>query len=318
MKRSLFFSEEGIALMMVLWVLVLLSIVVLNFLNFSRWNSLSTHNLKDETVSYYRALSGYHEAVNYLLSDKDPSFDFSDNEGNFRIDDRTPPVTGKRTVGDGEVDIRIIDEDSKVNINYATPERLRKLLEFAGIREEKTLNEIIDSIQDWKDPDREHHLSGAEDEYYEGLDEPYKTKNALFDAPEELGLVKGITPEYIYGSSEIRPLLPLITTFGSGNININTVSTEVMELMGLNEYEIEAVLKQRSGEAGGFKFVPQQFASYGLNALSSNNLRIEVTAKANNGGPASKITAILSRQPTPKGHRLQPLYWRESVENIRG
>ena len=44
----------------------------------------------------HMAMSGYQEAVNYVLSDKDPAVDFIDNEGNFWTDTdaKTQPVTG--------------------------------------------------------------------------------------------------------------------------------------------------------------------------------------------------------------------------------
>ena len=56
-------GEKGIALMMVLWVLVLLSIISLNYFSSNRWNTAGTRNLKEETLSYYMAMSGYQEAV---------------------------------------------------------------------------------------------------------------------------------------------------------------------------------------------------------------------------------------------------------------
>ncbi|MBI5638902.1 MAG: general secretion pathway protein GspK [Nitrospirae bacterium] len=310
-------SQDGIALMMVLWILVLLSIIALNYLNASRWNTTSTRNLKEETISYYMAMSGYQEAVNYILSDKDTVFDFYDGDGNFRVDRESQPITGKRAVGRGEVDIRITDEGSLININHASRERLRRLFAYIGVPDE-TLDELVDSVLDWKDPDKEHHLSGAEDDYYEDLEEPYKAKNAFFDLPEELALVKGMTKDYLYGAGELKPLLGLITTFGSGSLNINTVSTEVMELMGLDAFEIEAVLKQRSAEAGGFTFVPQPFSARGFNAIAAQNLRVEVTARAHSGVPGARIVAVLNRQPVAKGYKIQTLYWRESAENNRG
>ncbi len=173
---------------------------------------------------------------------------------------------------------------------------------------------------DWKDSgdNDAHRLSGAENEYYESLEDPYKAKNALFDVPEELSLVKGMTAEYMYGSEETKSLIPLITTFGKGTININTVSQEVMEILGLNPFEIETVLKQRSKESGGWRLIPGEFSRYGLNTISSNNIRIEVTAKAKNSKIESKIVAVLNRKKTFDGYKIQRLYWRESAENIRG
>ncbi|MEW6107566.1 MAG: hypothetical protein AB1632_00130 [Nitrospirota bacterium] len=316
-SNLIFVRNDGIALIMVLWITVMLSIIAVNFLISTRWNSASTHNLKEETLSYYLAMSGYHKVLNYLMSDKDPSFDFIDNDGNFRTDSDATPLTGRMSTDEGEIEIRITDENSRININFSNQERLRKLFEYAGIPQD-SITEIIDSILDWKDPDNEHHLSGAEDDYYENIPEPYKAKNALFDVPEELGLVKGIKTDFMRGSEEIRSLLPLITTFGRGQININTVSKDTMQLLGLNEIEIEAVLKQRNSDAGGFRFIPQQFIPYGLNMISSNTLRVEVTGTAKNSKLSAKITAVLDRRMSPKGYKIKTVYWRESAENTGG
>jgi len=309
--------DRGIALMMVLWVLVFLSILSMNFLRSTRWVAGSTHNLKEETLAYYQALSGYHEALHYIASDKDLNVDFLDEEGNFWIDSETNPVTGKRVTDDGEIEIRITDENSRININFAQQDRMRKLLERVGVKEDEIVV-IMDSVLDWKDPDKEHHLSGAEDDYYESLDEPYKAKNGLFDVPEELVLVKGMKPEYLFGDGTgATGLLPLITTFGKNTININTVSPEVMQLLGLNEVEIETIMKQRNKAYGGFRFIPQQFSVRGLNAMLTQTFRIEVTARAKNSPIGSRITGIVSREPSATGNELRTIFWRERAETVR-
>ncbi len=309
-----FSGEEGFALMMVLWVLVLLSIVALNHMNATRWNTASTRNLKEETIGYYLALSGYNEAVHFLMSDKDPGLDYVDAFGNFRVDTDSPPIAGKRLEDAGEVDIRITDEDSKININNASSEGLKALFTYAGLDDEKAAG-LVDAVLDWRDPDSERRLNGAEDEYYEGLPDPYKAKNAFFDLPEELLLVKGMKPEYLYGSKDIHPILPLITTFGTGNVNINTASPELMTYMGLNSFEVEALLKQRSPEAGGFRAIPPQFADRGFRSMASANLRIEVSGRAKNSTLLSKIGAVVTRQPAGRGFRVRTLYWKEYEES---
>ena len=312
-------SERGIALMMVLWVLVLLSIISLNYFSSNRWNTAGTRNLKEETISYYMAMSGYQEAVNYILSDKDPSFDFIDSEGNFwtDIDANTRPVTGKLTTEDGELEIRITDENARININKADANRLRNLFLYMGIPDE-AITELQDCIFDWKDADDAHLLSGAESDYYEELEEPYTAKDRIFDVPEELALVKGMLPEYFKSGDDGKSLLQFITTFGGNTVNINTVSTEVMQILGLDDSEIEAVMKQRTVESGGFKFIPPQFSSKGLNAIATQNFRVEVLAKTKNSNLGMKIVAVLNRTSGPEGFKIQTLYWREDAENIRG
>lgn len=311
-------DKRGIALMMVLWVLVLLSILSMNFLASTRWGSASVRNVKEDTQAFYLALSGYQEAMNYLASDKDLAIDFLDSEGNFWIDGETQPITGRRLTEDGEVEIWISDENGRININFANQDRLAKLFSYCGVKQED-LNEIVDSIMDWKDPDSEHHLSGAENDYYEALEEPYKAKNGLFDIPDELALVKGLKPEYLHGTGEGGiAVLPLITTFGKNMVNINTVSKEVMEILGLNIVEIETILKQRNKDFGGFRFIPQQFSARGLNTVATQNFRIEVFARMSNSPIASRITGVLYRQPAAEGVTFRTIYWSERAETIRG
>ena len=315
------FSDRGVALMMVLWIIVFLSMLSLNFLRSTRWATGGTRNLKEETLAYYQALSGFNEALQYLASDKDLTVDFLDEEGNFWIDSETPPVTGKRDTEFGEVEIRITDEDSLININFAQQDRLHLLLQHVGIKEDDIII-IMDSIADWKDPDKEHHLSGAEDDYYEDLKDPFKAKNGLFDVPEELALVRGMKREYIYGDGKgSSGLHHLITTFGKNAININTVSAEIMQLLGLNDVEIETIMKQRNKAYGGFRFIPHEFSVRGLAAMSTQTFRIEVTARAKGSPISSRVTGIVSREPSTKGpetgNEFRTIYWRERAETVR-
>ena len=310
-------SDRGVALMMVLWILVLLSIISMNFLTSTRWGSASMRNFKEDMQAHYLALSGFQEAMNYLASDKDLAIDFLDSEGNFWIDKETQPVTGKRVTEGGDVEIRISDENSRVNINFANQDRLTRLFSYCGVSHDDIVV-IIDSLMDWKDLDNDHHLSGAEDDYYEALPQPYKAKNGLLDVPEELALVKGMKPQYLYGNGEGSAVFPLITTFGRNTLNINTVSREVMEVLGLNMVEIETIFKQRNKDFGGFRFIPPQFSVRGLNTVATQNFRIEVFARMHNSPIAARITGVVSRRPSAEGMKFMTIYWSERAETDRG
>ncbi|MDO9289300.1 MAG: type II secretion system protein GspK, partial [Thermodesulfovibrionales bacterium] len=308
--------NSGIALLMTLWVLVMLSVIAMTFSFSTRWGSASTRNFKEETKAYYLAMSGYQEAVGYLLSDKDNMVDYIDADGNLYIDKDTKPVTGSRVTDEAELEIKITDEGSKVNINFADGTRLKKVLDYVGIPPDSQ-QEIVDSILDWRDPDKDHHLSGAEDDYYESLDPPYKAKNRNLDSVEELLLVKGFKPEYLYGSKDIRPMYDLITTSGDGSININAVSREVLEMTGTGSDVIDAIFKQRTKEFGGARQIPANLAP-GLYRTASYDFRIEVTAAMKGNRQAVKIISIVRRVPALKGFDMQTVYWREKIENRRG
>ncbi|MBI5204459.1 MAG: general secretion pathway protein GspK [Nitrospirae bacterium] len=308
--------NSGIALLMTLWVLVMLSVIAMSFSFSTRWGNASTRNFKEETKAYYLAMSGYQEAVGYLLSDKDNMVDYIDADGNLYIDKDTKPVTGKRVTDEAEIEIKITDEGSKVNINFADGTRLKKVLDYAGMPPDSQ-QEIVDCIMDWRDAEKDHHLSGAEDDYYESLDPPYKAKNRNLDSVEELLLVKGFKPEYLYGSKDIRPMYDLITTSGDGSININTVSRDVLEMMGTGSDVIDAIFKQRTKEIGGARQIPVNLAP-GLYRTVSYDFRIEVTAAMKGNRQAVKITSIVRRVPALKGFDMQTVYWREKIENRRG
>lgn len=59
--------------------------------------------------------------------------------------------------------------------------------------------DVADAILDWLDEDDEPRPYGAELEYYSTLPTPYAPKNGPIDSVEELLLVKGVTPEMLFG-----------------------------------------------------------------------------------------------------------------------
>ncbi len=307
-------TERGIALIMTLWVLVLLTAVAMSFSFSSRRGSASTRNLKEDTQAYYLALSAYEDVISYLLTDPDTTVDFIDEKGNFRTDAERPPITGLKTVDGAEVEIRISDEESRININTLLNPQfmglLPNLFDHIGVPPEDQ-QALIDSLLDWKDPDDEHHLSGAEDEYYEPLG--YSTKNGPLDVPEELLLVKGFTKEHIYGGEDLKPLHSLITTYGMG-INLNTVSSEVLSILGADEDAIGSLMALRA-VPGGAKTIPPKLATFGRTI--SSNFRVQVVARMKDNPIAVRITSVVRRDSTAKGAALKTLYWKEDIESSR-
>lgn len=86
----------------------------------------------------------------------------------------------------------IVDEASKLNINTATIDMLMLLPGMTP--------ELAASIVDWRDEDEVvSEGGGAESETYQLLPDPYYCKNAPFETLDELRLVKGATPEILYG-----------------------------------------------------------------------------------------------------------------------
>ena len=59
--------------------------------------------------------------------------------------------------------------------------------------------DVADAILDWIDEDDEPREYGAEIEYYSSLDPPYSPRNGPIESIEELLLVRGLTPDLLFG-----------------------------------------------------------------------------------------------------------------------
>ncbi len=65
-------------------------------------------------------------------------------------------------------------------------------------------DDVADAILDWIDEDDESRPFGAERDYYEQLDPPYTCKNGPLDTVEELLLIRGVTPQLLFGKDTNR------------------------------------------------------------------------------------------------------------------
>jgi type II secretory pathway component PulK len=90
----------------------------------------------------------------------------------------------------------VVDEASKLNLNYAPEEMLSPL---PGMTPETAA-----AILDWRDSDSDLTVGGAESEYYLLLADPYECKNAPLETVEELLLIKYATRALLFGEDTNR------------------------------------------------------------------------------------------------------------------
>ncbi|MCF8083222.1 MAG: general secretion pathway protein GspK [Deltaproteobacteria bacterium] len=268
-------NERGIALVLILWVLALLSVIVGEFCYAMRTEVNIVRNFKEQTQAHYLALAGLNLALGELIKDqfmpKAPSARKAQEEGiqkeaeketleaeeerkRCRINVDLPAVP----FGAGAFRVRIGNESGKININGAD-ERLLKMMLAAFELDEQEKEIILDSILDWRDKNDLHRLNGAENDYYQSLPEPYECKNGDFDSVEELLLVRGVTPEIFYGG-----LNRIVTVFTPptrrkrsargfkvirpdlNKININAAPRRVLlALPSMTEDLVEAIIEYR-------------------------------------------------------------------------
>ena len=190
-------TEQGIALIIVLWVLVLITVTTGSFTVLARTENLQAHQLLTGTQARYAAEAGLNLAV-------------------LRLKD---PVAETRWIPDGRIyrwqfeghllEISIIDERGKINLNSVNEATLINWLVTTGL-EDQQVAQLVDVILDWQDADDITRANGAELADYEAEGIPYGPTNTSFIILEELQQVLGIN-NVLY-----RQLEPALTLYGRG------------------------------------------------------------------------------------------------------
>lgn len=300
-------SEKGIAIIMVLWVITILMTLVLSFSFLIRTDAHSTIFFKEGLQKKFIAEAGLERAILEIYHRQTYREQTVVVEGNevVRIDGR--PYTGR--IETGGYRFRLLAESGKIDINKMTDLTgivLKNLLLSLNVSQ-KNADIIVDSILDWTDNDNLRRLNGAEDEYYLSLQVPYRAKNAPFDSLEEMLLIKGVTPEILFGSNERKGIIHYLTIYGtSSKININAAPQEVLAaLPGLTEENVKRMIDQR--EAAEFKSVQDIQAITGLNfpvlaqyvdMTEANTYTIESTGYLGESRQGYGIRAVVSAGTT--------------------
>jgi general secretion pathway protein K len=242
-------SHRGIALPLVLWVLTLMSVVALSFTFLTRTEARSTFNFREATEKRLLAEAGIERGVMEIAyRTLFASQSQGPNAPELKMW-RTDGTVYREALGAGYYSVRIMDDSGKIAINGLTDANsivLRNLLLHQSVAPE-VVDTIVDSILDWKDADELHRLSGAESDYYMSLPNPYKAKNANFDTVEELLLVKGMTPEILFGDGERKGIVRFITVYTQqGGVSLSCASREVLlSIPGMTEAAVERLLAYR-------------------------------------------------------------------------
>jgi len=233
--------------LMVLWVLTILMVIVFSFSYLVRTETFSSRAFKEGWENKFLAEAGIERAIMELFYRKQNPQNLGEEEQESWRIDGTEQVGA---LGGGYYRVRLLDESGKIDLNLAPEVILRNLinsLNLPGEDKDLLVNTIVDSILDWRDPDDFHRLQGAESDYYQSLPHPYKAKNGNFDTVEELILVKGVTPEILYGNAQKPGLVDFLTVQAKTNkINLNAASKSLlMALPGMTPEIAEAVAAYR-------------------------------------------------------------------------
>jgi general secretion pathway protein K len=226
--------QKGIALVLVLWVLLLLTIITGSFALIARMDRLEAHTLLSGTQARMSAEAAIHLAV---LALRDP-----EDETRMLADGRIY----QQEIDGVLVEVSAIDERGKLDINATDELTLANL--FTGHGMDIVDAEILAAaVLDWRDEDELERVDGAEEDAYFAAGLDVGPANRPFMMTEELLQVIGMHYE-LY-----RKLEPGITVFSRAGVP-NPAFAPVEALMAMPDITYEEAMnfvEQRNSQQPG-------------------------------------------------------------------
>ena len=243
-------DERGMALIMVIWVLALLSLMAASFLAQARSELRLAANLRERAAAEALAEAGVHLAVGRLLAEHGATY----------------PQRWTESLAGGSVAITLTDERGKIDLNEAEPALLASLFESAGVSA-RAATDLAAAVADFRDPDHASATGGAEDaDYPPGSG---GAKDARFETVDELLQVKGMTPslharlaDLVTVHSTLATIDPLIAAEGALQAVPNIDRAELAKFLAVRR-----------------KVTPALEAPRGSNETASNQRRTSAFAQ---------------------------------------
>ncbi len=250
-----------------LWSLVLLTLLVTQLNSAGRSETRLARNLLDAASAQAAADGGVFEAASRLL---DPA------ARHWAADGQPNSVR----IGSAVVAVRMVDESGKINPNVASLGLLQSLVHAAGA-DTGTAAAVASAIVQWRFPGADNQGPAAIAATYRASGRDYAPPEAAFQSIDELGLVRGVTPDLL------ARLLPHVTLVHEADPDMRVADPVVV-----------AAVK----EFGGLPAAPP--------AADSGGRLVTVTAEATAaGGSRFRRTATLRLGLDKSGSPYRILLW---------
>jgi len=289
-------AQSGIALVLVLWIIALLTTIAGSFAYSMRTEALVARN----TVAMARARAAADGAVYRAI------FEAS-----------RPQITPDAWKRNGQVyqwqlaeitlRVSITDESGKIDLNTAAePLMLNVLQKLGGLNAEEAAK-LLDAIVDWRDADDLRRPNGAEEPEYRAAGRNYKPANAPFESIEDLQRVLGMTPALF------ARLAPFLTVYSrqSGVNPLYAAEELLLALPGASAEQVAAYVAQRQQALSSGTAVPPFPAAAAFAAGESAAYRIRAEALTED-----KVAFVREAIVRLTGNLRQPpifMIWREGA-----
>jgi general secretion pathway protein K len=211
----------GFALMVVIIILLIVSFLASQLILQVQTEHKIAFNVKRKATARFLAEAGIQMALLKILEPKTPS----DVEEEIQF-----PFIGGKTYdtffNQGKISYSAVNESGKIDLNRAPRQLLELFFEYQELEPEATAT-VIDSLMDWRDSDDLLRLDGAEQNYYEDLEDPYIPRNGEIEDPAEFVLIQGTD-----ALAEKFVLEDVFTVNNSdGKINFNSLTPDMLDFL---------------------------------------------------------------------------------------
>jgi len=290
--------QRGIALVIVLWILLLVTISTGAYTLTARMDQLEAHTVISGTRARLAAESGISLAV---LSLRDP------DELTRLVPDGRPYFF---QVQDVVVQVEVTDERGKLDINSAAEDTLLQLFEANGLEPEQA-QYLAAAVKDWSDSDEIERANGAEYDTYMSAGLGIGPGNRSFLMVEELLQVIGMSWD-LYKMIE-----PGLTVFSDAGMPDPAFAPKeaLLALPDMTEEEAVNFVQERQSEdtATG---VGVALPSGQVAMARGRGLTYSVIAKATlPNGIWDQVEATIRLGGSAEGFPYRVLRWQEGFHN---
>ena len=289
-------GERGIALIVVLWLTVLITVIGSSFAYSMRGEALAARNTMS-LAQARAAADGAVERTAFELSRPRTSAEAWNADGQ------------PHAWTDGDIALTAVahDESARIDLNAASEPLLKGLLQNVGGLDPDTAQQMLDAIIDWRDRDELKRPNGAEAPDYRAAGSKYLPTNAPFESVGELQRVLGITPPLM-----ARIVRTLTVYSRQAGINLATAPREVLlAIPNVTAEQVDTFVAAREDALRNRLPVPPFPQGQGVAAGAAPVWRIHVLARTPDGVTFARDAVV---RPLPDPRRpLVTLLWQEGT-----
>lgn len=242
-------NEQGISLVIVLWMLVAMTLLAFTFSQAVRTDLILSANQQNSAKSQALAEEGIWRGAIMVLN-KAEALSFGQR---IKLDGTLYHLESDI----GRLQVSLQSVNGLIDLNHSPSAVLKALARSIGLSNTDA-DTFSDAVLDWRDTDDIKRPLGAEKNDYIALNLPYSAKNGLINDVSELANILGIS------FTTYKKLSPLVTVYsGQPRVDIESAPRQVLlGLPGLTSAMVDTIINNRNANSVDLNVIPAQYRQH--------------------------------------------------------